>query len=579
MEITDAPQRPREHKIVHVLLLTCLGLGFLSLVAVYLPAQLGSMGVKHTPPSNPTPKLSAIVPKIAEGDSYDDGTQETSGTEGPVFVFKPAEETPAPPYVQPERPNATPGQQPLFARTDTNKQAQLFSPEEILSPLGMDTPRTVHHNVSSLVDGSASRQSERGKAWWKTPPGLETEVNFWRDVYSKYTTSQAIIHDMDHLGITFGVVDFSDIDNNHALSKDRKTAMRRERTRARREEVVHMLNRLHKNRGSAVRTRLGREIAQLYANINEPDKFKKAAERIRTQTGQRDKFLAGLKKSGAYYGEIETIFKAYGLPRELTRIIFVESMFQMDARSKVGAGGIWQFMPATGRKYMRVNRYIDERYDPIIATHGAAKLLKRNYETLGSWPLAINAYNAGRGRLMQAVGQLGTDDIGTIIKNFDHSSYGFASRNFFLEFVAACEIVDNAETYFGTIRYDEPLSYDVVDLPFHISLAEVARMSGISLVQLSQLNPAFSGKMLRGDTLIPKGSTVRVPEGEGSRFLQLASRGSKTTTAPLNHTVARGESISTIARMYGVSSEDIRAANPGLRRKPRRGQRLVIPFD
>lgn len=577
MELTEAPQRPREHKIVHVLLLTCLGLGFLSLVAVYLPAQLEGMGTNHIPPSNPTPKLASIVPKIAESDSDDGGTQDTSEAEGPVFVFKPAEEAPVPPYVQTEQPAPQP--QLLMGHNDNRKRAQLFSPEEMLSPLGMETPRTVRHNVSSLVDGSAGRRSTRGKAWWKSPPGLETDVNFWKDVYSKYSSSQAIVHDMDHLGITFGVIDFTDIDNNPAIGKDQIRAMRRTRAKAQKEKVVNMLNRLHKNREAAARTKLGRKIAQQYANIDEPDKFKEAAKRIRSQTGQRDKFLAGLKRSGAYYGEIETIFKAYGLPRELTRLIFVESMFQMNARSRVGAGGIWQFMPATGRKYMRVNRHIDERYDPIIATHGAAKLLKRNYETLGTWPLAINAYNAGRGRLMQAVGQLGTGDIGTIIKKFDHPGYGFASRNFFLEFVAAREIVDNAQKYFGPIQYDEPLSYDVVDLPFHISLAEVAKMSGIPVNQLSRLNPAFSGKMLRGDRLIPKGSTVRVPEGEGSRFLQFASRGSRTTTAPLNHTVARGESLSTIARLYGISSQEIRKANPGLRRKPRRGQRLVIPFN
>jgi len=579
MEVTEAPQRPREHKIVHVLLLACLGLGFLSLVTVYLPAQLEGMGAKHTPPSNPTPKLAAIVPKIAESDSYDGDSGDTSETEGPVFVFEPAEEAPTPPYAQPEELSPAPKQQQLIARRASPRQEQLLSPEEVLSPLGMDTPRTVHHNVSSLVDGSAGRQSTRGKVWWKAPPGLEEDVNFWKDVYSKYSTSQAIIHDMDHLNITFGVVDFSDIDNNPALTKGQKREMRRARAKARKTKVVNTLHLLHTNREAGVRTKLGRSIAQQYANINEPNKFKEAAKRGRAQTGQKDKFLAGLKRSGAYYGEIETIFKAYGLPRELTRIIFVESMFQMDARSKVGAGGVWQFMPATGRRYMRVNRYIDERFDPIIATHGAAKLLKRNYETLGTWPLAINAYNAGRGRLMQAVSQLGTGDIGTIIRKFDNPAYGFASRNFFLEFVAAREIVDNAQKYFGPIQYDEPLSYDVVDLPFHISLAEVAKMSNIPIDQLSYLNPGFSGKMLKGTMLIPKGSTVRVPEGEGSRFLQLASKGMKTTTAPLNHTVARGESLTTIARMYGVSSQEIRAANPGLRRKPRRGQRLVIPFD
>ena len=164
-------------------------------------------------------------------------------------------------------------------------------------------------------------------------------------------------------------------------------------------------------------------------------------------------------------------------------------------------------------------------------------------------------------------------------KRFEHPGYGFASRNFFLEFVAAREIADNAQHYFGAIEYDEPLSYDVIELPFHVSLAETAKLSSIPLEMLIELNPGYSPHLPRGSHVVPMGSTVRVPAGEGDRFLQFASRGLKTHKGPLEHRVARGESLGQIASMYGVSASRIREANPSLKRKPRRGQRLYIPFD
>jgi len=447
-------------------------------------------------------------------------------------------------------------------------------------PLDVQKSRNVRHKMSSLVDGSALHDSTKGKRWWKTPQGLEADVAFWRDVYTKYSTAQVVLHDPKYLYIVFDVLDFSATENNPDLTKTQKRALRKDRVQSEMTRINTTLEKLSKNREAALRTKLGRKIATLYATVNEPNKFKEAHERgVRSQTGQSDKFKEGLKRSGAYLGEIELIFKSYGLPRELTRLIFVESMFQMNARSSVGAGGIWQFMPGTGKKYLRINRFADERFDPILATHAAAKLLRRNYEALGTWPLAINAYNAGRGRLMQAVQSLGTNDIATIIKQFEHPSYGFASRNFFLEFVAAREIVDNANHYFGTIDFDDPLSYDVVELPFHISLVEVSKLTGISLDELYALNPSFSDRVFGGGMLVPRGSTVRVPDGSGDRFVQLASKGLKTSIAPLAHTVARGESLKSIALMYGVPEMSIREANPSLKRRPRRGQRLYIPFD
>jgi len=564
MRIHGAPEHNTEHKIIQILLLICLSLGFVSIVLVYLPHRLKSAGASNANNQPPRAKLESVLPRSPTENEAPG--QRVAETNVPVFLFKPESD-------------------PTAFKQDTAKLTDADALEtevqrEMDDALYKTHPRQIKHRMSSLVDGSASRQTERGGRWWETPRGLETEVEFWKNIYTKYSTSQVVLHDPDYLQIIYDVVDLSDIESNPSLGEREKQNACSDRINAARDRIESTLKSLNSDGEAALRSRMGKKISRLFATVDGHDKFKEALKRgVRAQTGQRDMFIQALKTSGQYLGEIELIFKSYDLPRELTRLVFVESMFQLGARSKAGAAGLWQFMPGTGKKYLRVNRIIDERMDPLLATHAAAKLLRHNYEVLGTWPLAINAYNAGRGRLQQAVAATGTTDIGTIIRNFDHPSYGFASRNFFLEFVAAREIVDNADRFFGKIDYDSPLSYDVIELPFHISLPEVAKMADISIDDLIRLNPAFDDRVFSGKMPVPMGSTLRVPENSGTQFLALAERARNTTRMPLEHIVAKGESLGEIAAMYGVPESRIMEANPGLKRKPKSGQHLYIPFD
>lgn len=308
------------------------------------------------------------------------------------------------------------------------------------------------------VKSGFSTDAQGEKTWLKIPEGCEADVAFWRDIYTKYGHDQALLHHPRHLKIVYEVVDLSDISTNSSLSNSERTRYREERINERRKEIVDILQRLSTNPNESALNERELKIKRLFSGIDEQNMFARAAleDGVRAQTGQRDKFIPGLKYSGRYMGEIEKIFDSYDLPRELTRLIFVESMFNPQAVSSVGASGIWQFMRSTGKLYLRIDDEIDERNDPISATHAAAKLLKSNYEKLGEWPLAINAYNTGLGRITQAVSSLGTNDIGKIIKNFDHPAYGFASRNFFLEYLAALHVAENSEKYFGPIEFDKP---------------------------------------------------------------------------------------------------------------------------
>src|SRR5690606_17165036 len=118
--------------------------------------------------------------------------------------------------------------------------------------------------------------------------------------------------------------------------------------------------------------------------------------RLRFQLGQSDIFKEGIVRSGQYLRQMEEIFREQGMPVELTRLPFVESSFNLKACSRVGACGIWQFMRSTAKAYMRpMNAYVDERRDPLISTRAAARKLRKNYEMLEDWPLAVTGYNHG----------------------------------------------------------------------------------------------------------------------------------------------------------------------------------------
>ena len=134
-----------------------------------------------------------------------------------------------------------------------------------------------------------------------------------------------------------------------------------------------------------------------------------AAERIRFQRGLAERFRDGLVRAGQWEplhprGDART----RALPQELAALPHVESSFNPSAYSHAGAAGLWQFMPGTGKQYLRIDRAVDERYDPWKSSEAAAKLLGANYRVTGAWPLAITAYNHGAGGMMRAVKQLGT---------------------------------------------------------------------------------------------------------------------------------------------------------------------------
>jgi membrane-bound lytic murein transglycosylase D len=304
---------------------------------------------------------------------------------------------------------------------------------------------------------------------------------------------------------------------------------------------------------------------------------------------------------------MERIFREHGLPPELTRLPLIESCFNLHAYSKVGAAGIWQFMPSTGRLYMDVNPLVDERKDPIAATRAAAQFLTHNYERLGTWPLAITAYNHGPGGMSRAIRETGTDEIGYIVRNYTGPAFGFASRNFYAEFLAALDVDKHHEQYFGPVRAEAPLPTHVFELEQPVGIEVAARLARTDVETLASLNPALMEPIVEGRRAIPTGYALRLPKPSGDGFeerlaelvaeervTRVASapapparrpgRASKSTVASRKgggsstHKVKKGQTLSSIAQRYRVSEQAIRSANGlGKRGSLKAGQVLRIP--
>jgi len=417
------------------------------------------------------------------------------------------------------------------------------------------------------------------------PVGLKTQVKFWRDVFATYSTREVVIHDTEHLDRVYAVLDFRPLAEG-GMSDAEIAAYARTKVESEKERVRAILMRLHQlGSDPAQLNDEERKIWALFRNVKEPSAFLSAAaeDRIRAQTGLRDRFAAGVEVSRRYLPEMEAIFRREGLPIELTRLPLVESCFNVHAYSKVGAAGIWQFMPGTGRLYMQVNDAVDERRDPIMSTQAAAYHLKRNYEVLGTWPLAITAYNHGRAGVTRAVSQVGSTDIVEIIRRYHGPSFKFASRNFYAEFLAALEVERHFSDYFGDLRGHPPLRTETVHVTDYISFQTLARLTGSDADTLADLNPALSREVLAGKMYVPKGYRARVPEGAADTFevryasLPAQQKYNRQRSVSVTHRVKRGQTLATIARHYGVTPTAIERRNKLRKGQVRVGQSLVIP--
>jgi membrane-bound lytic murein transglycosylase D len=344
------------------------------------------------------------------------------------------------------------------------------------------------------------------------PDELKSRVDFWKKIYSQYTSSQALLHDPENPEIIYGLVNVEKFTKDDSRTyRSRVRAMNRF-LKEEKEKIADQLRRLHviQNETTAIPSDL-LSLYKKFENVKEENRFLEASHRIRAQLGQRDRVVQGFLFGGRYFQRMMQIFKDKGIPQELTRLPLIESTFDLSARSRVGASGVWQFMKSTGKMFLRIDRFIDERNDPISATYAAAELLRQNYEALGSWPLAVTAWNHGREGMLRASRLLATNSLPEIIKRYKSRSFGFASSNFYCEFLAMLEVEREYRKYFGKLMVDSPMNYHEVTVVENISFRDVAKECGIGVTELRSYNPGLTDRCISEKNVIPKGIRLRLP--------------------------------------------------------------------
>ena len=309
-------------------------------------------------------------------------------------------------------------------------------------------------------------------------PGLEGTVAFWKQIFSRYGSGDVVFFDPVDPSMIYSVLRVPDTDEGRVI--------------------------------------IDRERARIIANydLNEEE------GRIRTQRGVKEQFTSGLRISGRYMSQMQRIFRDVGLPPELAYLPLVESSFNVRARSNVGAVGMWQFMPDTGKKFLRITDAVDERRDPMASTRAAARLLKENRQILGNWPLAVTAYNHGTEGIFRAIDIVGTQDLVEIIRRYQSPAFGFASKNFYAEFLAAVDIARNSEVHFPFLRPHPPWSFHEIEVKRTVSIQSVLKPAAISQSDFFEWNPALSPTV----KMIPAGYRVNIPPEKASRFLAAQQR-------------------------------------------------------
>jgi len=400
-------------------------------------------------------------------------------------------------------------------------------------------------------------RAAEGPEIFPQPPELERDVRFWIRVYTEVTTEQGLLHDDWDLGLVYEVLRFDPADSPR--QRERIVAQAKAR-------YAELLRRFASGATDNL-TAHERRILHAFGEKPTPGQFREAIERIRFQLGQADRFHEGLLRAQAYEANISRVLADRGVPAEIGALPHVESSFNPAAYSRVGAAGLWQFMPGTARRYMRVDGLVDQRLDPYSATEAAANLMLYNYRLLGSWPLAVTAYNHGPGGLRRAQEELGTSNIEVIVKRYQGATFGFASRNFYVAFLAALEVDRHAERYFGPLTHLPDAPSSVVVLPDYIPVDALAKAFKVDLGALKVLNPALRPPIWNRARFVPRGYALRVPGSPQDSDIAAAwARLPPTMRYAVQrndgpHRVRRGETLAGIAAAGGVTVGRLLAAN------------------
>lgn len=318
--------------------------------------------------------------------------------------------------------------------------------------------------------------------------------------------------------------------------------------------------------------RLDRPLAPPYPLVVN-ERVESLIEMFSSERG-RERFALYLARSGRYLGMIQEILRTRGLPEELAYTALIESGFSPRAVSRAGAHGLWQFMEATARRYgLVVDRWVDERLDPVKSTVAAAQYLQDLFQQFGHWFLAQAAYNAGEARVARAIQRANTTDFWSLTRTRHLRT---ETKLFVPSILAATVIAQDPGRYGFEVEYHEPLAFDEVTVPKPMDFETIASLACVSVEKLRELNPALKS----GVTPLPGPYRIRLPEGSGARFERALTSLPADGIAEWGlHRVRPGQGLRQIAKLYQIPPERLAEVNRLRNWRLRRGTELLVPLS
>lgn len=436
--------------------------------------------------------------------------------------------------------------------------------------------------IAALPVGALAAPDE---ADFPVPDDLAPRVGFWTDVFTCYGTREVILHDQDAPWRILRVVDLPDDLMPRSRAARRWIRELERETETRFAELAVALESDHPPALAPDEERFLLDAArEVPSRARMAEEARRLGTALRTQQGLREVFARSHRRSGLHLDRVTRILAEEGLPLELAHLPHLESGFVLEAGSRAGARGLWQFTYGTGRDYLRIDDILDERMDPEAATRAAARYLREAYDELGTWPLALTAYCYGRNGMRRAVAKHG-HDISCVLEHHDGRAMGFATRNYYASFMAVLATMEQADVHFADVTPFPTWTYDETRLEAYVDAVKLARSLTVAPDTLRALNPSFSKRVWEGERYLPPGTRIRVPAGtldpvDPDAILAVLEPGvlHSEQRVPTFHRIRRGETLSTIAALYDTTVSKLSALNRLVDpHRIRAGQVLELP--
>ena len=424
--------------------------------------------------------------------------------------------------------------------------------------------------------------------YFPCPDALRRRVDFWIDVYGRWRTNDAILHDAQRPHRVYKII------KGKACGTKGNTQFIKEQKRQIRLRLERIATLIEQNK--TITQAKDKHYLNMFPERS-PAVLRRATRNLRCQSGNKDGFRNALRRFGTYGPIVRRVLKDAGLHQDIQYLPFVESSYNPEAYSRVGAAGMWQIMPRTARELgLELNATMDERLDPEAASWAAARYLKDSRKNLTVaarskkanvsdselTPFVITSYNYGVNGMRRAIKKLGPDFL-TVLNRYRTKKFRVAVKNFYAGFLAARHVAQNSKRFFGSYSKGRPLRYDTIMLRSSVSIDRIRAVFGISLSRLKSLNPALTRFVWHGWREIPGGYPLRLPLRQGGWADKIAYLHSLPPEAdrgtPKRYTVRSGDTACAIASAFRVKCRDLIDMNRlGRQAVIRVGQSVQIPM-